>query len=123
MERALTDALGSLIPAYQKAVEDHGGLNMPDFDILIADLKQAADVRNAICHGALDTPDANGASRLEFVNRKLDVFDTPIDIVFLQQLQKHVAKLIASVINTVTTMGWRFPGSTGPGKRLWHLQP
>ncbi len=119
--KALTDALIGLITAYQKAVIDHGGQEMKDFNLLIVDLKKAADVRNAICHGSWGPPDAFGASRLNFVNNKLNIFDTPVDIAFLQQLQKHVADLIVRVVNTVTTMGWQFPGSSGPGKPIWEI--
>lgn len=42
LEKALTDALGGSIVAYQKAVEGHGGLTMENFDELIADPSPAA---------------------------------------------------------------------------------
>ena len=45
------------------------------------------------------------------------VWDTSIDIAYLQQTQKAVAELACDVINTVTHMGWQFPGSRGPEKQ------
>ncbi|MDX0802752.1 hypothetical protein GOD37_27870 [Sinorhizobium medicae] len=119
LEKALTDALGGSIVAYQKAVEGHGGLTMENFDELIADLKKAAEVRNAICHGSWRTPSENGTSKLHFVNRKLEKFDTPVDVAYLRQLQRHVAELAVAVVNTVTAIGYQFPGSAGPGKAVW----
>jgi hypothetical protein len=47
------------------------------------------------------------------------VWDTPIDIPYLKQTQKAVAELVCEVVNTVTHMGWQFPGSRGPGKTIF----
>jgi hypothetical protein len=47
------------------------------------------------------------------------VFDTEIDVAYLMQVQAHVAELSVSVVNTVTHMGWQFPGGAGPGKAIW----
>lgn len=38
-----------------------------------------------------------------------------MDIEYLNKVQKQTAELICAVINTVTHMGWQFPGSNGPG--------
>ncbi|KSV76008.1 hypothetical protein N185_16300 [Sinorhizobium sp. GW3] len=119
LEKALTDALGSLITGYERAAKANGGLTISNFEDLIADLKKAASIRNAICHGSWHAPDERGASKLHFVNRKLETFDTPVDIVFLRNLQRHVAELCVAVVNTVTMMGYQFPGSSGPGKPVW----
>ena len=50
---------------------------------------------------------------------KQKIFDTPIDIAYLQQVQRAVAELACEVINTVTYMGWPFPGFRGPGISVW----
>ncbi|MES4992404.1 hypothetical protein ACTJJ7_11380 [Phyllobacterium sp. 22229] len=119
LEKALTDALASLIGGYEKAVKANGNLKMKNLDDLISDLRKATEVRNAICHGSWRSPNEQGASRLHFVNRKLEIFDTSVDIAFLRQLQQHVAELAVAVVNTVTIMGYQFPGSSGPGKSIW----
>jgi hypothetical protein len=47
------------------------------------------------------------------------VWDTSIDIAYLQQIQRAVAELACEVVTTVTHMGWQFPGSRGPGKTVF----
>src|SRR5690606_32245141 len=81
---------------------------------LIADLRAAAVVRNVMCHGSWGMPDDADRSLPLFVNKRIEKFETPIDIAYLEQLQRHTAELACAVINTVTHMGWQFPGSSGP---------
>jgi hypothetical protein len=116
LQRTLSDALGSLISTYGTVVRQHGKDTIENLDSLLADLKSASVVRNVICHGSWQRPpDTNGFSVPFFVNREGQYFETPIDINFLNQTQRHVTELCCAIINTVTTMGWQFPGSNGPG--------
>jgi hypothetical protein len=123
LQHALSDALSSLIDTYGKAVRDHGGATIENFDVLIDHLRDAASLRNVLCHGSWNKkPDAEGRSIPFFVTgtgEKQRIFDTPIDIAYLQQVQRGVAELACEVINTVTHMGWQFPGSSGPGISVW----
>lgn len=119
LEHALTDQLGALINNYAKAVRDHPMATVSNLDELLDDLRKASALRNVICHGSWRTPDANEASIPFFVNRQKEVFETAIDRRFLLQLQSHAADIVCAVINTVTHMGWQFPGSGGPGKVIW----
>jgi len=118
LERALTDPLGGLIDSFGKAVRDYPDeaiTNLPD---LLSDLKKAASMRNILCHGSWRLPDSQGASVPFFVNRQKEVFETAMDCAYLDQVQRHTAEIACSVINTVTNMGWQFPGSMGPGKPI-----
>jgi len=115
LERALSDPLGNLIDSYGKAVHDHGDASIENLNELIADLRAAAVVRNVICHGSWGMPDDFGRSLPLFVNKRIEKFETPIDMAFLEQLRRHTAELACAVVNTVTHMGWQFPGSSGPG--------
>ena len=115
LERALSDQLHSLIDVYAKAVRDHDGSTIENLSDLVTDLKAATVIRNVICHGSWDVPDDVGRSLPFFVNRRLEKFETPIDVLYLERLQIHTTELACAVIDTVTHMGWRFPGSTGPG--------
>jgi hypothetical protein len=90
-----------------------------NLDELLDDLREASRIRNVLCHGSWRMPDTNGASIPFFVNRQQEVFETAIDRRFIIQVQRHAADLICSVINTVTYMGWQFPGANGPGKVIW----
>jgi hypothetical protein len=51
LEHALTDALGKLIDAYGKAVRDHDGATINNFDVLIDHRREAVTLRNVLCHG------------------------------------------------------------------------
>jgi hypothetical protein len=126
LEHALSDALSKLVDAYDKAVRDHGAASIEDFDVLISHLREAAALRNVLCHGSWNRkPDAEGRSVPFFVTglrEKQRIFDTPIDVAYLQQVQRGAAELACEVINTVTHMGWQFPGSHGPGMSLWPIK-
>lgn len=115
LERALTNPLGNLIDQYGKAVRDHPEGVVEGLDELLGHLREAARLRNVLCHGSWSAPDENGASLPLFVDQKLNVFDTAIDYAFLDQVQRHVAEVSCAVLNSVTQMGWQFPGSCGPG--------
>jgi hypothetical protein len=119
LEAALTDNLLPLIAKYADAVRQHQADPITDFDQMIAQLKQAAQIRNVLCHGSWPPPREDGTSIPLFVTKRLQVFDTPIDIAFLEETQRAVVGLSLAVMETVTSLGWRFPGSTGPGKRIW----
>lgn len=119
LERALIDPLGPLIDAYGKAVRENPTATIEDLDDLLHDLRKAAITRNILCHGSWRIPDANGASVPFFVNRQREIVETAMNCEYIDQVQRHTAELACSVISTVTSMGWRFPGSTGPGRPIW----
>lgn len=119
LECALTDSLSNLAEAYGKATRDNAATTTENVGELVEQIKSAAVIRNVLCHGSWGPPNADGKSMPFFVNRQMEVFQTPIDVAFLQQVQAHVADLACSVIDTVTHMGWQFPGGTGPGKPIW----
>lgn len=49
---------------------------------------------------------------------KMARFESLVDPDFLRQTQDGVAELACEVVNTVTHMGWQFPGGGGPGDRI-----
>jgi hypothetical protein len=119
LQRALSDPLSGLIDSYGKAVRAHKGATITNLDSLLEDLRSASAVRNVLCHGSWRVPDDKGKSIPFFVDKKHRMFRTPIDIAYLQQVQRHVVELTCTIINTVTHMGWQFPGSTGPGNPIF----
>jgi hypothetical protein len=118
LERALTDQLWNLAESYGKAARDNPATTTENVDELVENIKKATIIRNVLCHGSWRTPNAHGASVPLYINRQKQVFDTAIDIPYLQQVQAHAAELACSVIDTVTHMGWQFPGGAGPGKPI-----
>lgn len=119
LEKALSDQLGGLIKTFEQAVREHPDCIVDGFDCLVDDLQKASRIRNVICHGSWDAPDESGASLPFFVNRQMDKFETRIDCSFLDKVQLSTKGLICKVINSVTTMGFQFPGSNSPGGPVW----
>lgn len=120
LQKALSrDTLGSLISEFEKAVHGNPDATIADLDDLVSRLRKASSVRNVLCHGSWNRrPDAQGRSVPFFVNRELMIFDTLVDVAFLQQVQRHTAELACEVVSTVTQMGWQFPGSNSPGNPI-----
>lgn len=116
LEKALTDSLGGLIREYERAVRANDEANIPDD--LLEHLREAATLRNVICHGTWQSPDDKGRSVPLYMDKKLNCFATPIDIAYLAQLRQAVVELSCDVINSVTQMGYQFPGSESPGKPI-----
>lgn len=119
LERALIDPLGKLIDDFGKAIKEHPEAAVENLDELLSELRKAAELRNVLCHGSWQSPNEKGGAVPRFVDRRLRVFDTPIDCDFLDQVQRQVAELSCAVISSVTHMGWQFPGSSGPGTPLF----
>ena len=115
LERALSDPLGNLIDVYGKAVREHGGATIDNLDELLRSLRKATEMRNILCHGSWGLPNDSGASVPFFVNRQQEIIETAMDCQFIDQVQRHVVELACVVINTVTHIGYQFPGSAGPG--------
>lgn len=120
LEHALTDQLGNLINNYGKAVREHPQTTITNLDELLENLRKASKIRNVLCHGSWRPPNSAGASIPFFVNRQKEVFDTAIDIDFVNRVQKHAAGLVCAVVDSVTHMGWQSPGSSSPGKVIWN---
>ena len=78
LERALTDQLCNLVKSYGKATHDNPATTTQNIDELVEYIKEAAKIRNILCHGSWHTPNADGASVPLFFNRQKQVFDTAI---------------------------------------------
>ncbi len=115
LERALIDPLGGLIESTGRACRSHPDVTFSNIDDLLNELRRASAIRNVLCHGSWQSPDAEGRSLPLFVDRQKEVFCTPVDVEYLHQTQRAVVELTCHVINTVTSMGWQFPGTKGPG--------
>lgn len=120
LERALSDPLGNLIDVYVKSVNEHPSATIQNLEEFEANLRKAAKLRNALCHGSWRLPNERGACELFYVEKKSkERFTSEVDVDFLARTQRGVAELSVEVMNTVTHMGGQFPGSNGPGNRVW----
>lgn len=122
LERALTETLKPLADDYGKAVRSNSGNTTENVEELVAAIKEASEIRNVICHGSWRTPDPDGRSLPFFVNKRKEFFRMHLDTLELQRIQCHVAELACSVVDTVTHMGFQFPGGAGPGRRIWRQE-
>src|SRR5262245_35166963 len=62
LERTRSDPLGNLIDTYGQAVRNHPDSTIGYLDDLLAKLREAAAIRNVLCHGSWGAPTAQGAS-------------------------------------------------------------
>lgn len=116
LEKTLSDTLYPLTDTYAKAVRDHQAADKTTIDKLASDIRQAAEIRNVLCHGFWAAPDQHGSSIPFYVRGKDKLkFETPIDSAFLKQTHQATLEIAAEVINSVTRLGYRFPGTSGPG--------
>ncbi|HIP23657.1 MAG TPA: hypothetical protein EYG79_08720 [Rhodobacteraceae bacterium] len=121
LEKALFDPLGSLIDSFGKAVKVNKSatISPDDRKSLLADLRSASKIRNVLCHGSWRSAGDTSTARPFYINRQKEIFETDIDLGFLSQTAIHVTELACHIINTVTHMGYQFPGSNGPGEAIW----
>lgn len=124
LEKIMTAQLWNLAKEFEEAANNNPNTTIKNIRELVAAIKEAATLRNTLCHGSWMVPDSDGKSVPRFVRkdgktRKLVFSDSKIDIQYLLQVQAHAADLICAVIDTVTHMGYQFPGGAGLGKPVW----
>ncbi|ADW67487.1 hypothetical protein [Granulicella tundricola] len=121
LEKALSDTLKPLAKTYGQALKSHHDPTPQNIDGLIQKIEDAADIRNILCHASWHIPDADGRSLPFFVNRRKEVVTMKLNTLGLLQIQEKVVELACDVIDTITQMGFQFPGSGGIGEKLWPL--
>lgn len=115
LEEALKATLGLLATGFERAVANHPRANKEYAAEVVAEIRAAAPLRNAICHTCWQPASAVVAKPF-FVSRNLEVLESEIDIAWLEQLHRHVAQLALDVMDTVTATGLAFPGTTDPSQ-------
>ena len=120
LEKALSDQLCQLAKGYGTAVKESQHSTVENIDELVQAIKDAAKVRNILCHASWRIPDEEGKSLPFFVSFNNEVCETKFDIASLRQIQSHVKELTCAVIDSVAQTGHAFPGEFGPGERIWH---
>lgn len=120
LERTLTGQLFKLAESFgaEAKITAESAEEKDSIDMLVDKIKNANKYRNVLCHGSWNTPPESGKSTPFFINHNREIFDMAIDVSFLIQIQDHVKELACHVMNTVTSKGWQFPGSNGPGKKI-----
>lgn len=119
MEKALTSQLYKLAGIYEEALRSNPEVPAGNFNELIGQIKDASIIRNVLCHASWHSPSLDGKSLPFYIRRGNLLFQQAIDVDFLEQVRQEVAQLAIDVIETVTSLGWRFPGSSTPEKDVW----
>lgn len=124
LEKIMTMQLWNLAKEFESAAIANPNNSTENITELVADIKKAAELRNMLCHGSWMLPDNEGKSLPRFSKKdratgEIVQFADKIGIEYLSQVQAHVTDLICSVLDTVTHMGYQFPGGAGPGKPIW----
>lgn len=119
LERIVSGSLSKLIDEYSKTVRKLPDANTENLDELILNLRKGTEFRNILCHGSWGLPNENGASIPFYVNSKNEKFNSPIDVEFLRKIRHCVVELICDVKDSITLMGWNFPGGHDIGKTIW----
>ena len=121
VEKVMTMQLWNLAKEFEDAATANPSRSTENVGELVADIKKATELRNILCHGTWMLPDNEGKSLPRFSKKdratgKIVQFSDNIGIEYLSQVQAHVTDLICSVVDTITHMGYQFPGGAGPGK-------
>lgn len=116
LEVVSTSTLVSLANAFGTAAKNHPRANVAYVTSLVADIKAAAEVRNAICHSSWERIDPGKAAPL-YIARSAggekgpSRFHTEVDVPWLDQTQRHAAVLACDTMDAVSALGLPFPGS------------
>jgi hypothetical protein len=86
-------------------VRKHQAVNFANADELIDDIRKAAKIRNALCHGSWRAPNAAGQSAIYYFDKKDGKFEALVDLAWLRQVQAHVKGVALTVIDSVTVLG------------------
>ena len=122
LTKVTTSTLVTLAKAFETAAQEHGRADMAHVSKLVRDIKDAADVRNAICHASWNPITADCSQPLYIAAvvagvREPSVFETSVDVAWLDQVQRHAAALACSTMDVVTTLGLAFPGTSDGARR------
>lgn len=112
LEIATSDPLGALIKKYEQAVRSNEKFLVEDFGSLISELELLKEWRNILCHGSWRPPGNNGKSNPFFIKKNGDVFSGDIDTAQLNKVRTETVKIICNIINSITTHGIQFPGTS-----------
>ena len=115
---ALSDSLQNLIEKYLKELKNHPDNqieNIPEFE---EGLKALPPIRNAFCHGSWRPMNEEGFTKPYYCTKNGDLWDEPVDAAYLKRVEGAATSLAIDVINSVTVMGWSFPGSGKAGRPI-----
>jgi len=122
LTKVSTSTIVTLANAFETAAQQHGRADVAYVSELARDIREAADVRNAICHASWNPITSESAQPLYIAAvvrgiKEPSVFETSVNLAWLDQVQRHAAALTCSTMDVVTTLGLAFPGAGAGANR------
>lgn len=121
LERSLDESLGELTKRLVDSLNADDRFE-PDYVANIeGKLKEVANWRNALCHGAwTDYDDERGVAILRHWPRNgwREHSERSISVGDLAEVRQETVEITFCVVDAVTSNGIRFPGSDGPGESV-----
>ena len=124
VEANKSQTLSPLIEKYRKEISNHPKARVQNLEFLLEDLETLAAYRNPLAHAAWPRLDGALAAVPHYIDRSGSVFSEVIDQKRLEDIQFRTGRMIAAIINTVTHMGYAFPGIPNcPGVDIFAMAP
>ena len=121
LKDTLTDTLGPLTEKLKKALKDDDRVSDDIAEAVVARLNDLRVWRNALCHGAWQGFAADGSTSLRHFRRTSDgpeLLDNRLSIEDISSIRTETVILTVDVVDIVSALGVRFPGSALPGVDL-----
>ena len=121
LKASLTDSLGPLTSKLGKAFRNDDRLQGDFADDIIVRLDALRVWRNALCHGAWQGFAADGSTSLRHFRKGDDgpeLLHNRLTIEYISSIRAEAVALTVDVVDIVSTVGVRFPGTELPGVDL-----
>lgn len=118
LKETLTDTLRALTAKLGKAFKDDARVPGDVAGPFLARLNALRVWRNALCHGAWQGFAADGSTSLRHFRKAADgpeILDNRLTVEDLSAIREETVALTVDVVDIVSSLGVRFPGSALPG--------
>ena len=118
MKESLTDSLYSLTSKMRDALNDDDHVAVDFSHDFLARLDKIRVWRNALCHGAWQSFEADGSASLRHFKKAPDGperLEASLNIEEIASIRAATVELTADVVDIVTAAGVLFPGTLIPG--------
>ena len=118
LNKTLTDSLGALTAKLEKAFKDDDRVSDDISEPVVARLNALRVWRNALCHGAWQGFAVDGTTSLRHFRRTADgpkLLDNSLTVENISSIRAETVALTVDVVDIVSGLGVRFPGTALPG--------